>query len=163
MCFMYFNYDGNDVNDYKEDLYDVLKTTSDREMSLDTMAYMIDRKLTKISPKLIKRIDLGPMHSVFAKDENKITHAILNSISKKEISLESYAVSFKIDEVKSNSEFKEGGFFTKQTLQKWEDIHTKKYVFAPHRIIQLLYSKTPEMMNELDKPPIQLADLKISL
>jgi hypothetical protein len=161
ICFMYFNYDGNRINDYKETIYEVLKTTADREMSLDTMAYTIDRKLPKVSPKLIKRIGLGPIHSIFAKDENKVTHAILSSISKKEIALESYGVSFKIDEVKSTNEFKEGSFFNKQVLQKWDDVLTKKYVFAPHRIIQLLYNKTPEIMNGLDKPPIQLADLKI--
>tara|TARA_R110002049_G_scaffold1498_1_gene11590 strand:+ start:14203 stop:15264 length:1062 start_codon:yes stop_codon:yes gene_type:complete len=161
MCFMYFNYSGTDVIDAKDEIYEVLKTVADRAMSIDTMAYAIDRKLSKVSPKLIKRIDLGPMHSVFAKDENIITHAILSSISKKEIPLESYAVSFKIDEVTSGSEFKEGGFFSKQILQKWDEVLTKNYVFAPHRIIQLLYNKTPEMMNELDKPPIQLANLKI--
>ncbi|MCF7560061.1 hypothetical protein L3X39_05375 [Sabulilitoribacter multivorans] len=163
ICFMYFNYDGNRVNDYKDDIYEVLKTVADRDMTLDTMAYTIDRKLPKVSPKLIKRIDLGPIHNVFAKDENDITHAILESISKKEIPLESYAISFKMDEVKSNSEFKEGGFFSKQILQKWDDVFKQNYVLAPHRIIQLLYNKTPDVMNRLAKAPIELADLKIDL
>ena len=161
ICFMYFNYEGNRINDYKDEIYDVLKTTSDRDMSLDTMAYTIDRKLPKVSPKLIKRVDLGPIHNVFAKDENEVTHAILEGIGKKEIPLESYAISFKIDEVKSGSEFKEGGFFSKQILQKWDEAFKQRYVFAPHRIIQLLYNKTPEIMNKLEKPPIQIAELKI--
>ncbi len=161
ICFMYFDYDGTRINDYKDEIYEVLKTTSDRDMSLDTMAYTIDRKLPKVSPKLIKRIDLGPIHNVFAKDENELTHTILESISKKEIPLESFAISLKIDEVESGGEFKEGGFFTKQLLQKWDDVFTQKYVFAPHRIIQLLYNKTPEIMDELAKAPIQIASLKI--
>ena len=161
ICFMYFNYEGNRINDYKDEIYDVLKTTSDRDMSLDIMAYTIDRKLPKVSPKLIKRVDLGPIHNVFAKDENEVTHAILEGIGKKEIPLESYAISFKIDEVKSGSEFKEGGFFSKQILQKWDEAFKQRYVFAPHRIIQLLYNKTPEIMNKLEKPPIQIAELKI--
>ena len=160
ICFMYFNYDG-DIYDYKDDIYEVLKTTADRDMALDTLAYTMDRKLEKISPKLIKRIDLGPIHNVFAKDENEITHAILGSISKKEIPLESYAISLQMDEVNSGSEFKEGSFFSKQTLQKWDAVFKKKYVFAPHRIIQLLYNKTPEIMDTLEKAPIQIADLKI--
>lgn len=163
ICFMYFNYDGNRVNDYKDEIYEVLKTTSDRDMNLDTMAYTIDRKLVKVSPKLIKRIDLGPIHNVFAKDENEVTHSILEGISKKEIPLESYAISIKIDEVTSGSEFKDGGFFSKQILQKWDDVFKQKYVFAPHRIIQLLYNKTPEMMNKLAKPPIEIAGFKIDL
>lgn len=163
ICFMYFNYDGNQVNDYKDEIYEVLKAVADREMNLDTMAFTIDRKLPKVLPKLIKRIDLGPLHNVFAKDENEVTHAILEGIGKKVISLESYAISFKIDQVTSKNEFKEGGFFSKQTLQKWDSILTQNYVFAPHRIIQLLYNKTPEIMNNLAKPPIEIAGIEIDL
>ena len=36
----------------------------------------------------------------------------------------------------------------------------QRYVFAPHRIIQMLYNKTPEIMNKLAMPPIQLSELK---
>ncbi|MBO6606599.1 hypothetical protein [Psychroserpens sp.] len=160
ICYMYFNYDGRDVSKDKDEIYYVLKTVADREMALDSMSYAIDKRLPKIAPKLIKRVDLGPIHNVFAKDENEITHAILEGIAKKTIPLESYAISFKIDEVASRSEFKEGSFFNKQVFQKWGDIFNQKYVFAPHRIIQLLYNKTPEIMNKLAKAPIQIADLK---
>ena len=163
ICFMYFNYDGKRINDDKDEIYEVLKTTSDREMNLDTMAYTIDKRLPKVSPKFIKRIDLGPLHNVFAKDENEVTHTLLQAIGKKEIPLESYAISLSIDEVKSGNEFKEGSFFSKQTLQKWDDVFKQKYVFAPHRIIQLLYNKTPEMMNMLAKAPIEISGLKIDL
>lgn len=161
ICFMYFNYDGNRINDSKDEIYEVLKTTSDRDMNIDTMAYTIDRRLPNVSPKLIRRFDLGPIHNVFAKDENEVTHAVLEAIGKKEVPLESYAISFKIDEVKSGSEFKEGSFFSKQILQKWDEVFNQKYVFAPHRIIQLLYNKTPDMMNRLAKSPIEIAELKI--
>jgi hypothetical protein len=163
ICFMYFNYDGNRINDYKDEIYQVLKTTSDRKMSLDTMAYTIDRKLPKVSPKFIKRIDLGAIHNVFAKDENLVTHAILKAIGKKEIPLESYAISLEIDEVKSGSEFKEGSFFSKQTLQKWDNVFKQKYIFAPHRIIQLLYNKTPEVLDNLAQAPFEVTGLKIDI
>lgn len=161
VCYMYFDYDGKNVNTYKNEIYDVLKNSADRDMSLDTMAYTIDRKLPDVYPKHIKRIDLGPLHNVFAKDENQITHTILESIGKKEVPLESFALSLRIDEVFSGSEFIEGGFFSKQKLQKWSDIINQNYVFAPHRIIQLLYNKTSNIMNKLTKPPIQVSDLKI--
>ena len=161
VCFMYFDYNGRDIQKDRDNIYDVLKNNADRGMSLDTMAYTIDRKLPNVMPKHLKRIDLGPLHNVFAKDENLITHSILESIAKKEIALESYALSLKIDEVFSGSSFDEGGFFTKQTLQKWSDVVNQNYVFAPHRIIQMLYNKTPDIMNKLTKPPIQIAELKI--
>ncbi|OUS00854.1 hypothetical protein A9Q86_08865 [Flavobacteriales bacterium 33_180_T64] len=162
ICYMYFNYDGSNPLNDREDIYYVLKMVADREMPFDTMAYAIDKRLPDLFPKLIKRVDLGPIHNVFAKDENEVTHAILQGIAKKEIPLESYAISFKIDEVNSKSEFKEGSFFNKQTFQKWDDIFRQRYVFAPHRIIQMLYTKTPEIMNKLAKAPIQVAALKIN-
>ncbi|WP_179354407.1 hypothetical protein [Winogradskyella vidalii] len=159
ICYMYFNYDGKDVQDYKDEIYKVLKNAADRDMNLDTMAYAIDKRLPKVFPKTIKRVDLGPLHNVFAKDENKVTHAILKGIANKEVPLESYAFSFKLDEVKSGSEFREGGFFSKQTFQRWDPVFKQRYVFAPHRIIQLLYNKTPEIMNKLAMPPIQISQL----
>lgn len=163
VCFMYFNYEGKKSKDYKNDLYAVLKETAYRNMPLDTMAYNIDRKLPDIHPKYIKRIDLGPLHNVFAKDENLITHAILEGIGKKEIPLESYALSFKTDEVFSGDTFTEGGFFSKQTLQRWNAVERRQYVFAPHRIIQLLHNKVSVVLNELAKEPIQTSDLKIEM
>ncbi len=162
ICYMYFNYDGQNVQDYKDKIYSVLKNTSDRKMALDTMAYAIDKRLPKVMPKLVKRIDLGPIHNIFAKDENKITHTILDGIAKKTIPLESFAITFNVDEINSQNEFKEGGFFSKQTFQKWNTIFKQTYVFAPHRIIQLLYNKTPEIMNKLTKAPIQISDFKIN-
>lgn len=161
ICFMYFNYAGKNALKDKEKIYQTLKESADREMSLDTMAYNIDRKLTDIQPKHIKRIDLGPLHNVFAKDENEITHAILSGISSKTVSLESYAISLKIDEVFSGDTFTEGGFFSKQTMQKWSEVIKQQYLFAPHRIIQLLHNQIPRALDNLAKEPIQMADLKV--
>ncbi len=64
-------------------------------------------------------------------------------------------------EVFTGGQFKEGGYFSKQTLQNWSTPIKEGYVFAPHRIIQLLYNKNPEIMNKLAKPPFQVSDLKI--
>lgn len=162
ICFMYFDYNGKNIETYKNTIYDTLKTIADRDMDLDTMAYGIDRKLPDVMPKHIKRLDLGPLHNIFAKDENEITHSILEGISKKEIPLESYAFSLKIDEVFSGSEFTEGSFFSKQTLQRWSPPIKQKYLFASHRIIQLLYSKNSEVMNALAKPPFEVSELQIN-
>ena len=157
ICYMYFDYDGKDPLKEKNKIYEVLKNVADRKMNLDTMAYAIDRKLTNVFPRHIKRIDLGPLHNVFAKDENEITHTILEGIGKKTIPLESYAMTIGIDEVFSGSEFIEGSFFNKQTLQKWSKVIHQTYLFAPHRVIQLLYSKAPDVLNKLVKAPFQMS------
>ena len=161
VCYMYFDTEKNNIDKYRSDIYEALKNSADRHMDLDTMAYAIDRKLPDVMPKHIKRIDLGPLHNVFAKDEHIMTHSILESISKKEIPLESFAFSLQVDEVFSGSEFTEGSFFNKQTFQKWDYVLKQKYVFAPHRIIQLLYNKAPELMNKLKQAPFQVGDLEI--
>lgn len=163
ICYLYFDYEGNRIMDEKEKLYKVLKESADRDMALDTMAYNIDRKLSEIQPKCIKRLDLGPLHNVFAKDENEITHTILKAISNKDIPIESYALSLKLDEVISKNSFKEGSFFSKQILQKWGGIVNKKYLLAPHRIIQLLHNRTPDLLSKLSIPPIEMAELKIEI
>ncbi|MDO6596892.1 hypothetical protein Q4512_08185 [Oceanihabitans sp. 2_MG-2023] len=160
ICYMYFDYDGSNPQKERDEIYKTLKTVADREMNLDTMAYGIDKRLPKVFPKHIKRVDLGPIHNIFAKDENQVTHAILEGIARKTIPLNSYAISFKIDELKSQSEFKEGSFFSKQTFQKWDTVFRQRYVFAPHRIIQLLYNKTPEIMNKLAKAPIEVSSIQ---
>ncbi len=159
ICFLYFDYKDRDLQKDKEKIYEVLKVVADREMPLDTMAYAIDRKLPDMRPKHLKRIDLGPFHNIFAKDENAITHALLQGIGLKNIPLVSFAISLQVDEVFSGSEFTEGGYFSKQTLQRWSPPLKQKYVFAPHRIIQLLYNKAPQVMDELNKPPIEVSDI----
>ena len=160
ICFMYFDYNGKNAINDKEKIYQTLKESADREMALDTMAYNIDRKLLNLTPKHFKRIDLGPFHNVFAKDENEITHAILSGIASKIIPLESYAVSMNIDAVFSGETFTEGSFFNKQTMQKWSDVLKQKYLFAPHRIIQLLHNQVPRTLDKLAKEPILMSEIK---
>lgn len=160
ICFMYFDYNEKNAMKDKEKIYQTLKESADREMALDTMAYNIDRKLPNLIPKHFKRIDLGPLHNVFAKDENEITHSILGGIAKKTIPLESYAVSMTIDEVFAGETFTEGSFFNKQTMQKWSDVLKQKYLFAPHRIIQLLHNQVPRALDTLAKEPILMSEIK---
>ena len=160
--FMYFDYSG-DVEDLKDDLYTVLLSTADRSMSLDTLAYLIDKKLYKVYPKLLRRLDLGPIHSVFAKDENIFTHQILKSIVSKDLPLSSYALTLSIDNLTTKGTFKEGSFFMKQTLQHWDKQPTEKYLFAPHRVLQMLYHNVPETITRLSKSPFLIDDLEIDL
>ena len=161
ICFMYFDLHKTRMEDYLEELYQVLESTADRSMTLDTMAYAIDKKLSKLWPRKIKKVDLGPLHSVFAKDELEITHALLEAIGKKTIDIASYAVSLSIDETKSTGNFSEGSFFNKQYLQVWENSRPEKYLFTSHRVMQLLYDKIPKKIYGLTKDPIEIATLKL--
>lgn len=161
ICFMYFDLYKENVPDYTKKIYSVLETVADRDMSLDMMAYAIDKKLPKLLPKKLRKIDLGPLHNVFAKDELKVTHAILEAIVNKALDLSAFAVSLSVDDILSTGDFKEGTFFSKQYLQIWETEKRKKYLFAPHRVLQSLYDKIPETINTLSKEPIEIPVLKL--
>lgn len=161
ICFMYFDLHKTDVNEATESIYDVLEKSADRNMSLDMMAYAIDKKLPKVLPKKFRKIDLGPLHNVFAKDELEITHLILEGIVNKTLKLPACAISLSIDEIHSTGQFTEGSFFNKQVLQVWETKKTENYVFTTHRVMQMLYDRIPESINKLTKEPIEIPQLKL--
>lgn len=161
ICFMYFDLIKVKMEEYIQDIYEVLEATADRSITLDSMAYAIDKRLVNLLPKRIKKIDLGPIHSVFAKDELQVTHAILQSIVDKNLDLSAYAVSVAINETASKESITEGGIFSKQYLQVWENKRPENYLFTSHRVMQLLYDNIPEKVYGLTRDPIEIAALKL--
>jgi len=161
ICFMYFDLYKQDLADYKQKIYEVLEETADRNMSLDMMAYAIDKKLSKVWPKKLKKIDLGPLHNVFAKDELIVTHTILEAIGKKTLDLSAFALSLRVDETVSTDSFAEGGIFSKQYLQVWAPTKVNTYLMAPHRVIQVFYDNIPEALHLLTKEPIEVPAVKL--
>ncbi len=160
ICFLYFDYDGKNIDDYKDSIYEVLKISADRSINLDTIAYLIDKKLPKIHPKQIKKVDLGPIHTIFTKDENIYTHILLSEIAKKTIPKAAFSLSIEIEEATTKGSFKEGSFFNKQELQIWKVDKKKNYIFAPHKITQLFYDKIPKVINLLTKAPFAIESLE---
>jgi hypothetical protein len=161
ICFLYFDVHKTSVADYTDEIYDVLEKVADRSMSLEMMAYAIDKKLSKMLPKKIKMIDLGPLHSIFAKDQLPITHSILKGIADKTMDLSNYAISITTYEIQSKGKFTEGSIFNKQHLQIWESPQVEKLLFAPHRVLQRLYGDIPEEMHLLTQEPYELPNLTI--
>tara|TARA_R110000868_G_scaffold82956_8_gene234095 strand:- start:1725 stop:2783 length:1059 start_codon:yes stop_codon:yes gene_type:complete len=162
ICFMYFDLHKEKLEEYKPEIYKILEHTADRNMPIDMMAYAIDKKLENLYPKKIKKFDLGPLHSVFAKDEIDITHTILKAIVAKTFDLSAYAISVALEEAVSIGTFTEGSFFNKQQLQVWEEKSKKKYLFCPHRVMQSLYDHIPETINSLTRDPIEIRSLKLN-
>ena len=161
ICFMYFDLHKEKLEDYKQKIYEVLENTADRNMNLDMMAYAIDKKLPNLWPKKIKKLDLGPLHSVFAKDEMEVTHAVLKAIVDKVLDLSAFAISMGVAETDSTDGFTEGSFFNKQHLQVWAPISNTTYLFAPHRVLQVFYDNIPETIRSLTQEPIEIPALKL--
>lgn len=161
ICFLYFNIKKGEIEDYKEELYDTLRKVADRDMPVDMMAYAIDKKLEDVLPHCLTIMDMGPLHSVFAKDELEVTHAIIENIVNKSLSLGSYAISIRTESCFSTGTISEGSFFNKQQLQLWETKKTERYLLCPHRVMQILYDTVPAYINSLSTPPIEIPTLKI--
>jgi hypothetical protein len=161
ICFMYFDLYKDTIDNYTERIYRALENVADRDMDLDMMAYAIDKKLTKVWPKKLRKIDLGPLHSVFAKDELKVTHTILQAIVEKNLDLSAFAVSLSVEEINSVGDWNEGSFFNYSKVQIWEKEKPEKYVFSPHRVMQTLYDRIPEDINKLSSDPIEIEPLKL--
>jgi len=162
ICYMYFDLYKENVDDYRPRIYEVLEGTADRDMSLDIMAYAIDKKLPKLWPSRLKKIDLGPLHNVFAKDELQVTHALLKAIANRVLDLGAYAISLSVEEVVSKGDFAKGNFFNKQYLQVWEGSKPQKYLFTSHRVMQSLYDNIPETLSALTREPIEIPALKLN-
>ncbi len=161
ICFMYFDLYKEKLEDYRQKIYDVLENTADRNMDLDMMAYAIDKKLPNLWPKKVRKLDLGPLHNVFAKDELLVTHTVLKAIVEKTLDLSAFALSMRIDETLSTGNFSQGGFFSKQYLQVWAPTTKDTYLFAPHRVLQVFYDNIPEALHLLTQEPIEVPALKL--
>ena len=162
ICFLSFDLYKITVEEYTETIYQAIESVADRSMSLDMMAYAIDKKLPKLLPKKLRVMDFGPLHSIFAKDELDITHVLLKGIVDKALDISSHAFSMSIDEINSSGNFSEGNIFNKQELQIWDTKKPKKYLFTSHRVMQLLYDKIPDTMRSLTLPPIEIPELKLN-
>jgi len=161
ICYMYFDLDNTTLSSYTDKIYEVLEKTADRDMPLDMMAFAIDKKLPKLRPVRFRKIDLGPLHSIFAKDEMLITHSILDGIVRKVLKLPSFAISLTIEDISTKGSISEGGIFIMHHLQVWDTPKTEKYLFCPHRVVQLLYDLVPDHLNALTQEPIEIAELKL--
>ena len=161
VCFMYFDLEKVAIEDYKQQIYEVLEEMADRNIDLDMIAYAVDKKLQKLHPKKFKKIDLGPLHSVFAKDELVVTHTVLKAIASKALDLSAFALSLQMDETISTGTFSEGNFFNKQQLQVWSPTKVNTYLMAPHRVIQVFYDNIPEALHLLTEEPIEVPAVKL--
>ncbi|MEM9141798.1 MAG: hypothetical protein AAGA86_02350 [Bacteroidota bacterium] len=161
LCFMYFDLHKEKLEEYRPKIYEVLENVADRNMPLDMMAYAIDKKLSRVRPRKIRKIDLGPLHNVFAKDELQLTHALLKAIVDKTLDLSCYAISLSLEEAVSTGQFEEGNFFNKQQLQVWKADAPMSYLFTSHRVMQILYDSVPEILHGLEQDPIEIPDLKL--
>jgi len=153
LCFLHFDITEKEID--TQALYTSIQKHGYRLTPLEVMANQIDVDIPNLKPKMLKCLDMGPLFSTFAKDEHEITHTLLEGIKNKELSPNAFALKVRVDVLKATGEreVKKENFLYERTqiLQTYTianremgSTYHHEYVFAPHRVLQLLSDKLPE-------------------
>lgn len=128
-----------------------------------SVVYDIDKNVEEIVPRLFKRIHIGPMCSLFTRDERKISVALREGIKNKVVPADSFALELLVEKVISTGEVETGGIFSfinKKKIQQWADPESFSYLMAPHQVIQYLYNNHTETIKNLTKHPIDVEPIQ---
>ncbi len=131
--------------------------------TVQSVIYDIDKNLEELEPKLFKRIDLGPLFSIFSRDDKNISITLRNAIKEKNLPIDSFAVEIIIDQVKSTGILETGSrfsFIKKSTIQNWSEAERDGYLMAPHAVIQYLFNNNEALIKQLAKHPIDVEPIK---
>lgn len=162
---MYFNIVATNTGHRKydeEEIINAIKNTVPAS-TVQSVIYDIDKNVEEITPKLFKRIDLGPLASIFTRDDRKVSIALREGIKTKELPIDAFALELKLSEVKSTGEVDTGGIFSfikKKKIQNWGTPESFSFLLAPHQVIQYLYNNHGEILKDLTKHPIDVEAIK---
>lgn len=158
---MYFDIEavntGAKKYDEKEIIEAIKKTIPASEAK--AVIYDIDKNLDGLIPKLFKRFDIGPMASIFTRDERKVSVAIRAGIKSKDLPIDSFALELSMERVISKGVLETGGrfsFIKKKEIQNWSDPEKFSFLLAPHKVIQHLHNSDAEYLKDLAKHPIDV-------
>jgi len=162
---MYFDIEATNTGQRKydeEEIINALKNTVPASAA-QTVIYDIDKNVTEIVPKLFKRFDIGPLASIFTRDDRKISLALREGIKSKDLPIDAFALEIKMEQVKSTGEVETGGIFSfinKKKIQNWSDPTAFTFLMAPHSVIQYLHNSHSETLIGLTKHPIDVEGIK---
>lgn len=165
---MVFEFTNTTINILKEgaDTFKSLIKKSNHDSSpLSVIAKDIDNSYDSIRPKVLKRIDIGPIYCKYSKEEHDISKVIQEQFSD-----DDFAFFYTTEIVHSvgEQEVTEGSFFSKKSSLRQiffvdqQDIDSlerhvsevKQYLIASHPVVQYLNSDMPQYVNKLTSPPI---------
>ncbi|MCI5050721.1 MAG: hypothetical protein MRY57_00215 [Candidatus Pacebacteria bacterium] len=144
----------------KEQLLELITQAGRKINRLGDFGETLDVELTHIHPKLIKRIDLGPIFGHYSKDEHSISQFFHRHNFKPTDSIIWFEIQklVSVGEKKTRSKF----FNAKTILQEFEfsqDIESMRnkvsdieyHLVAPHHVMQYLYDDEEEMKTIIRK------------
>ena len=163
-----FEFTNDSVNLQKEGLEafkEIVKKNNSNSSPLKVLATDIDNSAESIKPKILKRIDIGPIYCKYSKENHEISKLVQEKFTEND-----YAFFYTTEIVNSvgEKEQKTGGIFSseKQLRQVFfvdeTDIDSlerhvsevNKYLIGSHKVVQYLSANKPEYINKLKIPAI---------
>ncbi len=163
-----FEFTNPTVNLQKEGLdafKELIKKNSHNSSPLKVMATEIDHAAESIKPKILKRIDIGPIYCKYSKENHEISKLVQEKFGK-----DDYAFFYTTEIVNSvgEKEEKSGGlfsstkhlrqiFFVDETNIDSLERHVSEvnqYLIGSHKVVQYLTANKPKYINKLKIPPI---------
>ena len=163
-----FEFTNKTINIQKEGLEafkKIIKKNSHNSSPLKVLATDIDNAAESIKPKILKRIDIGPIYCKYSKENHEISRIVQEKFND-----DDYAFFYTTEIINSvgEKESKTGGMFssTKQLRQIFfvdeTDISSlerhvsevNQYLIGSHKVVQYLTANKPEYITKLKIPPI---------
>ncbi|NNC94435.1 MAG: hypothetical protein HKN92_02665 [Chitinophagales bacterium] len=161
-----------DHNDHKNKLMgnkaaflpfvNVCKKFTHNSGPLNVVARDIDEALEDVHPKVLKRIDLGPLYGAYSKDNHQMTNVIQKHFKQSEfVFLFTTEIVFSIGEKKSKGILSTDKlrqiFFVDESNKDCLERHVSqvdKFLLASHGVVQHLTEYHREYIDKLTIPPI---------
>jgi hypothetical protein len=140
----------------------LIRKTSGNTVPLQVIARDLDEALDDFSPKVLKRIELGPLYGRYSRDEHPYSLLLKQHFGPEDlIFLFTTEIVFSIGETKTKGLLSGGQlrqvFFVNKTSRETLERNVSEvnaYMMANHEVVQYLHDRHPEALRGLALPPI---------
>lgn len=141
---------------------DTIRRSTNNTAPLKVIAHDIDEKFPGYYPKVLKRIDIGPLHGKYSMDDHLYSKIVRENYSAADWIFQfNTEIIFSIGEKRTKAFLSKGDlrqiFFVDQSNAECMERHVSEihhYMLASHPVIQYLNDKHRDRLESLAMPPI---------
>ncbi len=145
-----------------DEFQEFIRKSSNATSPLRVMAHDIDALGDGLKPKVLKRIDLGPIYGRYSMDQNTFSKLIQDKFGAEDFVMHfTTEVIFSVGESRTRSFLSKGElrqiFFIDESNKEAMERHVSKvlkYMIAPHHVVQYLHANHKELLEEFSMEPI---------
>ncbi len=148
-------------NSDRTPVFETIKKRTVNTAPLKVIAADIDHDIASVQPKILKRIDLGPIHNHFARDEHPLTKVVQEHFGEDDFIFQfNTEIIFSKGEMSSNNFLSKGEIFqifhvddsNMECMERMVSSY-QRYMITSHRVLQYLKTHFAEDINKLAAPP----------